>query len=172
MSGWSAFNSWRSRRLAVRALSISESQEQRRQPQLTIYMVDGYRRYLPDKQLFGFLISVSNPTDINNSLVHAELQVTYVLAKEVKAVCRTPHEQLVAEIVPDATSRLANVFSLPVRIDAHQTAAGWFVFSLDNKVIGGKTIDAHRIILEDSHGVSSRTEPLSVRDWTDETSKT
>jgi hypothetical protein len=51
VAGWSAFNSWRSRRVATRALLISESQEQRRRPQLGIYRADGYRRYLPTRQL-------------------------------------------------------------------------------------------------------------------------
>ncbi|MBV8833154.1 MAG: hypothetical protein JO108_28485 [Acidobacteriaceae bacterium] len=170
-SGWSAFNSWQSRRLAKRALSISEHQEQRRRPQLTIYIAGGYRRYLPDKQLFGFLVSVSNPSDINNSVAQAELQVTYLLDREIKAVWRVPHTPSLGENVAEANGRLANVFSLPARIEGHQTAAGWLVFSLDNNVIAGKTIDAHRIILEDSHGASTKTEPILVRDWTDETAE-
>jgi hypothetical protein len=170
-SGCSAYNSWRSRRLAARALFISESQEQRRKPQLGIYMADGYRRYLPDKQLFGFLVSVTNPTDINNSIAQAELQLTYVLDKDIKAVCRISHNPALAEITDNANGRPANVFSMPARIDAHQTVAGWFVFSLGNEVIAGRTIDAHRIILEDSHGASTETEPVLVRDWTDEAAK-
>jgi hypothetical protein len=169
VAAWSAWNSLRSRRLAERALSISENQEQRRQPRLGIYMAEGYRRYLKDKQLFGFLVSVSNPTDINNALVQAELQVTYFLDDEIKAVCRVPHTSALAEIAAGAATLPANVFSLPSRIDAHQTVAGWLVFSLSNNLISGKTIDAHRIILEDSHGAPTETEPVLIRDWTDET---
>jgi hypothetical protein len=171
VAAWSAWNSLRSRRLAERALSISENQEQRRQPLLGIYMAEGYRRYLPDKQLFGFLVSVSNPTDINNAVVQAELQVTYLLENEIKAVCRIPHTSALAEIAADATTLPANVFSLPARIDAHQTVAGWLLFSLNNSVISGRTIDAHRIILEDSHGAPTETEPVLIRDWMDETPK-
>jgi hypothetical protein len=171
VSGWSAFNSWRSRRLAARALFISENQEQRRQPQLGIYMADGYRRYLPDKQIFGFFVSVSNPTDINNSVAQAELQVTYVLDKDIKGICRIPHTPALAELSPDATTHSANVFSVPVRIDAHQTVAGWLVFSVSNNVIAGRTVDAHRIIVEDSHGAFTQTEPVVVKEWTDEPPK-
>jgi hypothetical protein len=172
-SGWSAFNSWQSKRIARRALSINEGQEQRRRPQLGIYMADGYRRYLPDKQLFGFFVSVSNPTDINNSVVKAELQVTYVLGADIKAICRVPHSPAFAEIVTDVISNSANVLLLPIRIDAHQTVTGWLVFSLANNIIAGKTIDAHQIILEDSHGASTGTvsESVLVREWQDETPK-
>jgi hypothetical protein len=172
-SGWSAFNSWQSRRIASRALSINENQEQRRRPQLIIYVGDGYRRYLPDKQFFGFFVSVSNPSDINNSVVQAELQVTYVLDKEIKAIYRASHRPALAEIVTDVTSGPANILSLPIRIDAHQTVAGWLMFSVANDIVAGKTIDAHRIILEDSHGASTETvsEPVLVREWKDETKK-
>jgi hypothetical protein len=161
-SGWSAFNSWQSRRVALRALSISEKQEQRRQPLLAIYMADGYRRYLPDKQLFGFLVSVTNPTDINNSVAQAELQLTYVLGNEIKAFCRVPHSPALAEVTVDANGHSATVFALPFRIDAHQTVAGWLIFSLANNVIAGRTIDAYRIILEDSHGAPMTTDPILV----------
>jgi hypothetical protein len=165
---WSAFNSWGSRRLAARALAIGESQEQRRHPHLGIYLSNGYRRYLPKRQLFGFLVSVSNPTDINNSVALAELQVTYVLDGNIKAVCRIPHRPEIAE---GAEAKGATVFSLPARIDAHQTVAGWFLFAVDHELIGGRTIDSHKIILEDSHGVSAQTEPIVVRDWTNEEPK-
>lgn len=171
VAGWAAFNSWRSRRLAERAIAISESQERRRQPQLGIYLADGYRRSLPDKKLFGFLVSVSNPTDINNSIAQAELQVTYLLEKDIAAVHRVLHTPALAETVADNAGRSANVFSLPLKIDAHQTISGWLAFAVGNEVIDGRTIDAHRILLEDSHGATTETEPILVREWTDETKK-
>ena len=134
-------------------------------------MADGYRRYLPDKQLFAFLISLTNPSDINNSVAQAELQLTYVLDNNIKAVCRIPHSPALAETTSDENGSPANVFSMHTRIDAHQTLVGWLLFSLDEKVIVGRTIDAHRIIVDDSHGTSTETEPILVREWTDETPK-
>jgi hypothetical protein len=159
--------SWRSGKNAARALSISESQEKRRQPQLGVYLVNGYRRLIPKRQLFGFLVSISNPIDINNSVARAELQVTYLLENDVKAVCRIRNNATLADrAARDAMA--ANVFSLPVRIDAHQTVSGWFLFALDNDVIREGTIDAHSLILEDTHGVSTNTDPIMVSEWTDE----
>jgi len=60
--------SWRSGKRAARALAISESQEQRREPRLGTYLVRGYRRREANGQLFGFLVSITNPTDSNNSI--------------------------------------------------------------------------------------------------------
>jgi hypothetical protein len=167
---WSAFISWRSGKNAARALAISESQEKRRQPQLGVYLVNGYRRLVPRRQLFGFLVSVSNPTDIDNSIARAELQITYLLDADVKAVCRIQHNPALRENIADDPVQ-ATVFSLPVRIDAHQTVSGWFLFGLDNDVIHNGTIDAHSLILEDTHGVSTDTDPIMVREWTDESKK-
>ena len=170
VSGCSAFFSWRSGKNAARALAISESQEKRRQPQFGIYLVKGYRRLVPKRQLFGFLVTVSNPTDINNSIARAELQITYLLEKDVKAICRIQHTPTLGEnTVSEGTS--ATLLSLPMRIDAHQTVSGWFLFGLDNDVIRDGTIDAHTLILEDTHGVSTTTDPIMVREWTDESKK-
>lgn len=168
---WSAYNSWRSRQISARALTVSEGQERRRQPQFEIYLTTGYRRYLPKKQVFSFLLSVRNPTDINNSIAQVELQVTYLLDGGIKAICRIPHNAELAEHVNEAEPNKAHVFSLPTRIDAHQTVTAWLFFVVDYELIGGRTIDSHRIILEDSHNVSTQTEPILVRDWTNENPK-
>lgn len=171
VSGCSAFFSWRAGRNAARALAISENQEKRRQPQLGIYHVNGFRRLVPKRQLFGFIVSVSNPTDINNSVARAELQITYVRENDVIAVCRIQHNSALGVHVGSDTTAAASILSLPLRIDAHQTVSGWFLFALDNDVIREGTIDAHSLILEDTHGVSTETEPIMVREWTDESQK-
>jgi hypothetical protein len=171
VSGWSAYNSWRSRRMSARALSISESQEQRRRPKFGIYMTDGYRRYLSDKQLFVFLVSVSNPTDINNSISKAELQIMYFLDVDIKAAYRIAHSSELAETMATEVGYTASALLMPTRVDAHQTVAGLLMFCINNDVIAGRTIDSHRIIVEDSHGISSETEPISVREWTREAPK-
>src|SRR5690242_12211535 len=77
-------------RKASRALAISEGQEQRHQPQFRIYLANTHRYFTPQRQVFEFQMSVSNPTDINNAVARAELQVTYVLKNDVSLVCRIP----------------------------------------------------------------------------------
>jgi hypothetical protein len=171
VSCFSVYLSWRSGKNAARALAISESQEKRRQPQLGIYLANGYRLLAPKRQIFAFLVSVSNPTDINNSIVRAELQITYLLEKDLEAVCRISHSPTLAEDTSRDAMPAATVFSLPTRIDAHQTASGWFLFALDDDVIGNRTIDSHRLILEDTHGISTSTDPIAVRGWSDERKK-
>ena len=170
VSGCSAFISWRSWKNSSRALDISERQEKRRQPQLGIYLANGYRQQIPGRQLFGFLVSVSNPTDINNAIARAELQVVYLLANDAEVVCRVQHNPKLGEDTARDNSA-ATVFSMPFRVDAHQTVSGWFLFVLDDDVIREDTIDTHALILEDTHGISTKTDPITVREWKDENQK-
>ena len=97
VSIFSAVFSWRSLKNSTRALAISESQERRRQPQLVIYLAKAYRRRVLQGQLFGFLVSISNPTDINNSIARAEIKITYRLRDGAEATCRMPHNPSLAE---------------------------------------------------------------------------
>jgi len=155
-------------RNSARALAITEHQEQRRSPRLQIYFVNGYRRLLSKRQLFGFLVSVSNPTDINNSVARAELQITCLLRDGAETFLRIQHNTEVAEGLENQKNDAAHVFSLPARIDAHQTLSGWLLFVLDSDTIGDGTVDGHRLILEDTHGLSTETDPITVRAWTNE----
>jgi hypothetical protein len=117
-------------------------------------LINSFRRLVPARQLFGFLVSLSNPTDINNSVPRAELQVTYLIG-DVKAVCRIQHDsELAHNAIQNAGS--ATVLTLPARVDAHQTITGWLLFALDNDLIHKGTIDAHSLLLEDTHGVTLR----------------
>jgi len=164
----SALLSWRSGKTAARALAISERQEKRRQPKLGIYLANGYRRIVPERQVFGVLVSVTNPTDTNNSVARAELQITYLLENDVEAVCRLQHNPTLAENATNDDPQAATVLALPVRIDAHQTVSGWLLFSLENDLIGKGSIDGQWLILEDTHGVEIKTGEIPMREWTDE----
>ena len=113
-------------------------------------------------------MSVTNPTDINNSIARAELQIAYLLEKDVKTTCRLQHNPAVGESASRNAVQTATIFSLPMRIDAHQTVSGWFLFALDNQVIGKGSVDSHRLILEDTHGVSTSSDPITVREWVNE----
>src|SRR5438105_4174104 len=136
-------------RKSSRALAISENQERRRQPQLGIYLANAYRCITAKRQFFSFLVSVTNPTDINNAVARAELQITYLVRDDASIVCRVQHDRTLEDTQNHDGDPSPTVFTLPLRIDAHQTASGRFLFALDNDAIGKGTIDAHNLILED-----------------------
>jgi hypothetical protein len=166
----SAFASWLSFRTARRALYISENQEARKKPHLKVYFANGYRLLVSDGQIFAFLVSVSNPTDIDNSIFRAELRVS-CQADHSETIIRLSHEEQLASAIKIANENLG-AFALPARIDAHQTLSGWFLFKIPNSVLGERTVADHTLILEDTHGATSSTDSIMVRAWHDETAKT
>jgi hypothetical protein len=153
---------------ASRALAISESQERRRQPQFGIHLANAYRQCTLKRQLFGFLVSVANPTDINNSVARAELQITCLVRDRTSVVCRIQHNPQLNNRKSRNADPSHAIFALPLRVDAHQTASGWFLFALDNDAIGAATIDAHSLLLEDTHGVTSVLTAPTLRESMDE----
>lgn len=153
-------------RKSSRALAISEEQERRKQPDLIIYPAISYRRLLPNSQVFGFLVSISNPTDINNSVARAELKLEMV-RKNALTVYRLPHNPVLLETVP-ASAGQSPAIALPLRVDAHQTASGWLFLSEKREFFDNGSVDLHQLVLEDSHGVVVTTDALMVRELIDE----
>jgi len=91
----------------------------------------------------------------------------------VSAVLRIQHNATLGADIGSNTvwAESASVLSLPLRIDAHQTVSGWLLFALENDAIHMGTVDAHSLVLEDTHGVSSAANSIMVREWTDESKK-
>jgi hypothetical protein len=167
----SAAASWFSFTNAARALRISEQQEKKRDPQLRVYFANGYRRLVPNRQIFGMLISVSNPSDINNSISRAELQVVCRIRDGMMVTYRIQHNSAIGQCSDTRSEDAANIFTLPAQIGAHQTISGWFLFSLENAIIADGTVDSHRIVIFDTHNIETITDQIMVRAWTDETEK-
>jgi hypothetical protein len=152
------FNAWQSRRIATRAINITEEQERRRQPRFDVHVVESVRRGLLDKQAFGFLVTISNPSDINNSISNAELQIDYVLNEAVKGSWRIPHQKQAGNLLGVQDS-----VSIPLRVDAHQSTKGWFCFTLSNAILDGRTIDTQKLLLYDTHGACNEREAISLK---------
>jgi len=67
---------------------------------------------------------VTNPTDVNNAVARAELQITYSIREGASVVCRVQHDPALKDKQNhDGEPSSPTVFTLPLRIDAHQTAS-------------------------------------------------
>lgn len=142
------------------ALRLAKSQDARRTPKITIYLTDALRRFEGPLQVFSFHVRISNPSDSNNAVARAELQVSYVLSNECSILLKLQHNLTYA-----VRSTNGKALQLPLKIEAHQTVAGWLNFALDSAVVGKGTVDSHNIILEDSHGITTTYDNLSVQGW-------
>lgn len=149
---------------ARKALAIAEQQEVRKRPALTPYLIEGYFKKIEEAKtkIYGFSISLSNPTDIDNSIAHLELEICYVTVQNVCMKLKIPHrDNLVHEFGGGSIKPLV----VPLPVLAHQTVAGWALFNVSNALLGDCEIDSYSISITDAHGVINRVEPYLVKEF-------
>jgi hypothetical protein len=105
-------------------------------------------------------ITISNPTDIDNSIARAELIVTY-------------HKQEGESIrlsVASTTSSAAKISGAgdfldpPVAVPSHQTVAGVLLFEPSDIILDNGAIDDYSLAIMDSHGESITMTVLIIRE--------
>lgn len=147
-------------RTAKRSLDLAHQQEARRRPRIVPYLAEGYTRRTPEQRLYAISLSLSNPTDSDNSIAKIELQMRYHKRDGIVMTIRLPHDETLLEGFgrPDIRT-----FTLPFRMVAHDTSAGWVLFALPLSVIGDAEVDDYTVLLLDSHGISAEIEPGLLR---------
>jgi hypothetical protein len=154
--------------VAIRAQRIALRQEARRTPLLVPYYVEGFIRYLPDGgRAYAFLLSVSNPTDTNNSVAAVDLAISYRQGPGEVALKLSVN----AEAKQHFAASSATPLVIPVTIDAHKTVAGWCFFWLGGAALRDHTIESHQIVIVDTHGVEALLRPIVIPEYQDETAK-
>lgn len=147
-----------------RSLRLAEAQEARRKPNLSVSLVDGYVRFVDEERLraYAFLISISNPTDTSNSVTHFGLRVNYATTGGLRtSVVVSAAEVLASSSQGDAQGA---VLQAPLKVDAHQTIAGWVPFRVKYDLIGEGLIEDYVIVATDTHGNKALRETVLVRE--------
>ncbi len=169
LAAWIAAGiAWWIARATRKSLRLAEQQEQRRRPNLVLYLADGYSKFEKDSRLLAFSISVSNPTDTDNSIAQVELQVNYTTSKSMCMAVKIPNDGKLASQFGDQG---LTVLLPPIRIDAHQTIAGWVLFELNEVLFVDCKVDSYTLLFQDSHGVMVKLEHAIIRELADEEAK-
>ena len=168
VASWvAALFAYLSARTSKRSLRLAELQEKKRQPKLVPYLSEAY--YIPaprDKDtLYAFSLTISNPSNIDNAIAFLELLVTYTIPADTKMTLRVAHDPTLSINFSDSKPIH---FSVPERIDAHQTIAGWAFFKIDKTLITDFDINSYKLIIIDSHDVENHLESILVRAFVDE----
>lgn len=168
IAAWvAALIAYQSFRMSKRSLRLAEDQARQRQPKLVPYLTEGYVKSLPEGQfrVYAFAISLSNPSDADNSVAKLELQLSYSRASGTDLAIKLHHD---SSLAPNFLLDETVVFPVPGRIGAHQTVAGWALFRLDDAVLADADIDAYEVLILDTHGLVSALEPIIIREFADE----
>ncbi len=136
------------RRIARRALTLSEHQEQRRIARLQLSYNDAVSWRLAGNpwRWIGVDILAVNPTDRDGAVVSAELHVTYTTSAGTGLVVKLPH---------DATfpsHGASDPLKLPLHLSANGALRGWLGFKLSDDVVSPAAIQNYAITVKDSRG--------------------
>jgi hypothetical protein len=142
------------RRLAKRALDLSERQEERRERRVDVYLSSStsWRRHSHHDRLLGVHLLVSNPTDRATSIVSAELHLTYTVdgvLTTVKVPPVAPGDEL--EVPGDLAPT-----ALPIRLEPNGAASGLFIYRVKDKLTRDRDIERYDVQVRDVHGIEER----------------
>lgn len=148
-------------RTARRSLALAEQQDARRSPRIVSYLRDGYARRDRDRRLYAVSLSLTNPSDTDNSIAMLELEIRYRIRDGILMTIRLLHDSSLREAFgrPDIEA-----LTTPHSVSAHGTVAGWTFFSLHAATIGDAAIDDYFIRLVDAHGIATMIELGPMRD--------
>lgn len=139
------------RRLAKRALDLSERQEARRESHVDVYLSSStsWRRHSHHDRILGIHLLVSNPTDRATSIVTAELHLTYTVdgvLTTVRVPPAAPRDELElpGDLLPTA---------LPIRLEPNDAASGIFIFQIKDELTRDREIERYDVYVRDVHGV-------------------
>ena len=136
------------RRIARRALKISERREARRTPQFDIYVNDSglWVNKLKAVREYGVYLRIANPSDLQTAVVFAELHVSY-LVDDHPATVKIP------TVSPPQLASDINSMELPRTIRANDAISGWLIFLVPEALLGEVYIQRYDLVVHDVHGV-------------------
>ena len=132
---------------------------------MVLYMQGGYLSKTNEDRVYIFLLSVSNPTDSNNSVAKLDLRIKYTTDSGFQATVDVPSVSGYNEIYErDTYSEL----EVPVIVDAHKTVVGRAFFPLKHALVKSCLVDAYEVIATDSHGSQTSIEVTLVQEIVNE----
>ena len=135
-------------KVSLQALRLSQRQDDRKQPKLSLSLLDSYFESLPETgRLYSFLLSLGNPTDSDNAVAQIEMHLSYVIEDNILMTVKLPPSLADFDSYTNNHPRLRT----PFRITAHDTASGWCNFLIAPGVLGGRRVESYQIVVTDSH---------------------
>ena len=132
-----------------------------------MYLFDGYVRVAPAARgrVYSFLISVSNPSDSNNAIARLDLRINYRTAANFLAAVDIPLSSTDGESSQFGAEK---VFTVPLRIDAHQTVTGWAHFEVKEVILKNCVVDRYAVMATDSQGERSEIDCGIIKELANE----
>lgn len=150
------------RKIASRALKLALAQEDRRAAALDLRIIDASSIRRPNGRWLLIDIVVTNPTDVDTTLVVARLRITYRLSSGGNSALIVDHA--VEDATPVST---VQALELPERVQANGAARGLLVFFLPRGVLTSDAIDELQLTLSDARGAVASHDIWAPREVAD-----
>ena len=147
--------------IAEKTLELTKKQAEQRKPVLAPYLIKSFIYLLPDKnsRIYAFLVSISNPTDINNSTSRVELKISYKIKESDSFNVILSHNATLQSHFGFIDNAFSNSNAL---VNSHTTVTGWILFELNEINLKDASIESYKILFTDTHGIISDLEPIII----------
>jgi hypothetical protein len=146
-------------RTAKKTYRLMVEQDARRNPHLIPYLSDAYIHTSKTGAEAAISITVTNPSDIDNSIARIELLIKYRRDKDRGTVIKIPP----SDHVTGLPLKSENLLQIPRGISSHQIVAGWLAFIVPEWITHGSLIDSYSLSIYDSHGEIATLTDLTLR---------
>ena len=139
---------------------LAKRREQLDNPSLSLAVENSITRIVDDGNLrtWQFTVQVTNESDRNNSIVQANLQITYRSADSLDYT-------YVASIARarECTESSIIAFNVPLPLRARESRLGIFHFEAPTTIFEEEQLVRHLIVITDAYGDTLRIEPIAIR---------
>lgn len=150
-----------SHRTTKKSLLIAEEHAKGRCPLLVPYLIKSSFMTTDDKskRIYVFSVSLTNRSDLDNSIVNIQLLVKYHKPSQPEASLVLPHNINLKNLLTNEPNK---VLQEPFKIHAHDSIVGELLFECDSTLLDAIIIDSYNIVFIDSNGLTCQLQPIMV----------
>lgn len=163
IAAWiAALFAYRSHRVSMRALDLSELESLAKKTNLSAYLADSFRVYDKNKNQVRYIFSIahSNKSETCDSITEVYLETFYVNSRNRVNHLITSHEQESGKWLKGN----AMPAKLPIDIQSRSSVTSWFIFSIPSVAEEAKKIEKYRVVARNSIGEQAVVESYILRE--------
>ncbi|MER6491570.1 hypothetical protein [Streptomyces griseorubiginosus] len=143
-------------------MRIAIKQEQRRNIQPQVQLLESRRKALGDAERYSYLLHIANPAESGHFISRADLSVNYRSGDGVALTVMIPAERVAEEDVKYLGDESS--LQIPVNVSSRQAIRGWVHFKFGESLVQGHDVDRFTVLLEMGDGGTLSVESIIPMD--------
>lgn len=149
--------------LTVSALqySLAKNKDRRSKPKISIYYSEGFSIKKENERIYAFLASVTNSSEISNSISNITLEIIYLtpsgaILKYASPICGSAS-------LSDVGLK-GDILKSSFKVEGQHTVTGWALFSIHDSIIHECTIQSFEVKFYSVSGQNSSFNSIMIKD--------